>query len=96
MANLTRDQLENRVQRTLECNRKEAQDAVMAVTAGLFDMLNGAGNGDSFIMRDFGTFKISVRKARPGRNPKTGEKIQIPAKRVLKFTISKVAWNGEV
>ena len=38
----------------------------------------------------FGTFSVSKRKARVGRNPQTGEKINIPAKKVAKFKAGKV------
>lgn len=46
-------------------------------------------NGEDVTVTD--TFKLSVeqRAARPGRNPKTGEAIAIPAKRVIKFTAYK-------
>ncbi len=37
----------------------------------------------------FGTFSVSKRKAREGRNPKTGETIKIPAKKVVKFKAGK-------
>ena len=37
------------------------------------------------VVRGFGTFKTATRRARKGVNPKTGEKISIPAKRVLTF-----------
>jgi len=36
-----------------------------------------------------GKFKVSKRQARTGRNPATGEAIQIPAKTVVKFTVAK-------
>ena len=39
----------------------------------------------------FGTFSVSNRKARMGRNPATGETIKIPAKTVIKFTVAKAA-----
>jgi len=38
-----------------------------------------------FSLRWFGTFKVSKRKARTGRNPKTGETIKIPARRSVRF-----------
>lgn len=41
--------------------------------------------GDKVTLVGFGTFTTSERKARKGRNPKTGEIIDIPAKRVAKF-----------
>lgn len=42
-------------------------------------------NGDKVTLVGFGTFRVRERKARMGRNPQTGEKIQIPAKKVPKF-----------
>jgi len=36
-------------------------------------------------IRNFGTFKVTVQKARTGRNPKTGEPVSVPEKRKLKF-----------
>ncbi|MBF0505858.1 MAG: HU family DNA-binding protein [Nitrospirae bacterium] len=45
--------------------------------------------GRKIILLDFGTFFISKRVERKGRNPKTGEAIRIPAARVPKFTAVK-------
>lgn len=42
-------------------------------------------DGEDITLREFGSFKIVTRKARTGRDPKTGETIQIPEKRVIKF-----------
>jgi len=42
----------------------------------------------------FGTFRISKRKARKGRNPHTGKEIEIPAKKVPKFTPGKILKNA--
>ena len=55
--------------------------------------LNGAINaitkalkkGDSDTLVGFGTFSVSRRKARKGRNPQTGKEIKIPARKVAKF-----------
>lgn len=44
-----------------------------------------------FTLPGFGKLVVVDRKARMGRNPKTGEPIQIPAKRALKFRLSKEA-----
>ncbi len=41
--------------------------------------------GDRLALVGFGTFSVSERGARKGRNPQTGEEIQIPAKKVVKF-----------
>ena len=46
-------------------------------------------NGDKVILVGFGSFEPKVRSAREGRNPKTGETIQIPAARVPTFSAGK-------
>ena len=46
--------------------------------------------GENIEIRGFGTYKITMRKARIGRNPKTAKTIQIPAKKVPKFRAGKV------
>lgn len=53
--------------------------------------LAGAQVKDSgeFVLPGFGKLVLSERKAREGRNPQTGESIQIPAKTTLKFRLSK-------
>ena len=45
--------------------------------------------GESFQIKDFGVFKVKSKDERTGRNPATGETITIPAKRVVKFHMSK-------
>ena len=42
-------------------------------------------DGDKVVLVGFGTFSVSRRKARKGRNPQTGKTIDIPAKNVVKF-----------
>ena len=46
--------------------------------------------GEEFTQVGFGSFSVTERPAREGRNPKTGETIQIPAGKVLKFKAGKV------
>ncbi len=45
--------------------------------------------GDSVVFTGFGTFMVSKRKARMGRNPKTGQTINIPAGKVPRFKAGK-------
>jgi len=49
--------------------------------------------GGEVPLKGLGKFKVHHRKARMGRNPLTGEEIQIPAKTVVKFTIAKALKN---
>lgn len=56
----------------------------------LFESVIGAlKSGDKIEIRGFGSFRTRQRKARTGRNPKTGEKVEVPAKRVPFFKPSK-------
>ena len=56
----------------------------------LFDSVIGALHvGDKIEIRGFGSFRTRQRKPRIGRNPKTGEKVDVPAKRVPFFKPSK-------
>jgi len=66
--------------------KKEAQAAVDCV----FDIIAKAlKKKEAVTLVGFGTFKVDKRKARTGRNPKTGEAIQIKAKNVPKFVAGK-------
>mgnify|MGYP003825095053 CR=1 FL=1 len=47
------------------------------------------GKGESIQLIGFGTFSVSERAARTGRNPQTGKEIQIAAKKVVKFKAGK-------
>jgi DNA-binding protein HU-beta len=50
---------------------------------------NALKNGDRVTLIGLGTFSVSKRAARKGRNPRTGEEIQIPPKNVVKFKAGK-------
>jgi len=64
-------------------------DAAKAVD-GVFDAISGSlqGGGEVRIV-GFGTFSVANRKATTGRNPRTGETIQIPASKQPKFKAGK-------
>jgi DNA-binding protein HU-beta len=55
----------------------------------LNDVTEALKKGDKVNISGFGTFTVSNRKARTGRNPKTGEPIEIPASRSAKFKAGK-------
>ncbi len=60
------------------------------IVNGVFDdIIAGLKNGDKVNISGFGTFSVSQRKARTGRNPKTGETIQIASSRAAKFNAGK-------
>ncbi len=60
----------------------QATDAVNSVFSSIESTLK---NGDKAAFIGFGTFSTSIRKAREGRNPATGETIQIAEKTQIKF-----------
>ena len=66
--------------------KKEAKAAVECVFSTITKALK---KKDAVTLVGFGTFKVQKRKARKGRNPKTGEVLKIKAKRVPKFVAGK-------
>jgi DNA-binding protein HU-beta len=62
-----------------KADAKKALDAFLKVTG---DALK---TGDRVSLVGFGSFAVSERSARTGRNPQTGKEISIPAKKVIKF-----------
>ena len=66
--------------------KKEVQEAVDCVFSSITKALK---KGDAATLVGFGTFKVTKRKARKGRNPQTGEEINIKASKAPKFTPGK-------
>ena len=66
--------------------KKDANNVVDAITSAITDSL---ARNERVALVGFGTFQVMKRKARRGRNPQTGEEIQIPAKKVPKFRAGK-------
>jgi len=61
-----------------------------AVVDSIFDNITGSlQSGNEVRLVGFGTFSVADRKATTGRNPRTGETIQIPARRQAKFKAGK-------
>ena len=63
--------------------KKEAQQVVDCVISSISNALK---KGDTVSLVGFGSFKVVERKARKGRNPQTGEEIEIKASKAPKFT----------
>ena len=56
-----------------------------AIDAVLEEIKSTLQQGDSVILRRFGSFQVRAKRARIGRNPKTGQEADIPARRVVRF-----------
>ena len=67
-------------------SKKQAKEAVECV---LSTITNTMKKQEAVTLVGFGTFKVDDRKARTGRNPRTGETIEIKAKKVPKFVAGK-------
>jgi DNA-binding protein HU-beta len=67
------------------CSISKAQ-ATTAIDTAVDSITAALKKGERVALIGFGTFSISQRKARNGRNPQTGATIKIPARRVAKFT----------
>lgn len=77
-----RGDLVDHVVGTLGCEREFAVDAVHAVERGIREI---AAENEMLVLRGFGTFKISHRKASYTNNPNTGERMHVPASSRLGF-----------
>lgn len=82
---MTKSDLINEMAAVLN-SKKEAQAALESLLSTITDALK---NGDAVTLTGFGTFKVSERKARIGRNPRTGKEIVIKPKSAPKFIPSK-------
>ena len=65
-----------------DISKAAAEKALNGTLAAIADTLK---KGDKVTLVGFGTFSVSKRDARQGRNPQTGQAIKIPAKKVAKF-----------
>lgn len=60
-------------------------DVKKAVQLTLDIIVDSLSKGETVELRNFGIFKVKSRKARLGRNPKTGESVRIPEKKAVTF-----------
>jgi len=79
---MTKADLVEALANKLGINRNDAEKAVNIV---LDDIVHALKQGERVNISGFGTFSVSNREARTGRNPKTGEAIEISASRSAKF-----------
>jgi DNA-binding protein HU-beta len=79
---MNKGDLINHVAEASGISKAQAGDAVNAVFSGIEKTIKG---GDKATLIGFGTFSVTHRNARTGRNPQTGAEIQIAARNVVKF-----------
>jgi DNA-binding protein HU-beta len=83
---MTKADLASEVASKTGMTKKQAE---MAVNAAIGAVKEALGEGESVRIVDFGTFSVKKRKARIGRNPRTGKNLKIPAKKVPAFSPGK-------
>jgi integration host factor subunit beta len=83
---MTKADLVEKVTRLGDLTRRDGEVIVETIFDSVITALQG---GDKIEIRGFGSFRIRQRNPRIGRNPKTGERVEVPAKRVPYFKPSK-------
>lgn len=79
---MTKADLVDEVSRASELSKKDSEVIVQTVLDSIIESLK---SGEKVELRGFGSFRLRDRASRQGRNPKTGEKVFVPAKRVPYF-----------
>lgn len=79
---MTKAELIEEVSRVVEMSRKESEVIVDTIFKSIVQALR---NGEKIEIRGFGSFRTRERQARIGRNPKTGARVEVPAKRIPYF-----------
>jgi integration host factor subunit beta len=83
---MTKADLVEEVTRVTELPRKESEAAVETIFESIITALQA---DDKIEIRGFGSFRTRQRRGRTGRNPKTGAKVEVPAKKIPYFKPSK-------
>jgi len=83
---MNKEILAEKVSEKFSFTKKQALEIVNFVFDTIIENLK---KGEDVSVAGFGTFKVKVRKSRTAINPRTGEKVEVPAKKVAKFTPSK-------
>jgi integration host factor subunit beta len=83
---VTKADLVEEVSRTTSMTRNDSEEAVETIFESIIRALQ---NGEKIEIRGFGSFRTRERRARVGRNPKTGARVEVPPKRVPFFKPSR-------
>ncbi len=98
---MTKADLVDKVTALGDLTRRDGEIIVDTLFEAVIGALKG---GDKIEIRGFGSFRARQRNARVGRNPKTGDKVEVPAKRVpffkpskeLRDTVNRKSHGGEI
>jgi len=87
MATITKKELIDRITKKTQCKNITAKEIVQQF---LDEISTELGKGNRLEFRDFGVFEVKERAARVAQNPKTLEKVHVPAKRGVKFKMGRI------
>src|ERR1700704_4702028 len=79
---MTKAELVDEVARVVQLTKKQAETIVNIVFDSIVESLR---SGQKIELRGFGSFRLRSRKSRTGRNPKTGERVEVPSKKIPYF-----------
>jgi DNA-binding protein HU-beta len=83
---MTKSELIVKIAKEAKVPRAAAERSINSFIATVAEVLKA---GDKIALPGFGTFQVSNRSARKGRNPRTGQEIDIPAVKIPKFKVGK-------
>ncbi len=87
MATVTKKELVNRIAERTGQTKVVTKDIIQMF---LDEIINELGKGNRLEFREFGVFEIKERAARKAQNPRTLEKVSVPAKKVVKFKVGRL------
>jgi integration host factor subunit beta len=87
MATITKKELIDRITKKTQCKNITAKEIVQQF---LDEISAELGKGNRLEFRDFGIFEVKERAERVAQNPRTLEKVQVPAKRSVKFKMGRI------
>ncbi len=87
MGTVTKKELIDRIAHTTNQKRVVVKRTLQRF---LNEVIMELGRGNRLEFRDFGVFEIRERKSRSAQNPKTLERVQVPAKRVVRFKVGRM------
>jgi nucleoid DNA-binding protein len=87
MATITKKDLIDKIASTTKCKRV---DVKLVLQAFLDELIDELGRGNRLEFRDFGVLETKERAPRVAQNPKTLQRVQVPAKRTVKFKVGRL------
>ncbi len=83
---MTKSDMAEKLAEKININKQQAEGIINIFTNSVIEAL---ARGDKVEIRGFGSFRVRHRAAKEGRNPKTGEKVHVPPKKVPFFKTGK-------